>query len=61
VTFRLPLPDPFESPIVAPSGDVRMPAPATVFVGGAPTPAVDRLSDAILAARPGALVVFVRD
>jgi hypothetical protein len=61
VPFRLPPPDPFESTIDAPSDDVCMPAPTAVFLGGAPSPAVDRLSDAILAARPGALFVAVRE
>jgi hypothetical protein len=61
VPFRLPPPDPFEASIAAPSGDVRMAAPAAIFLGGTPSAAVDDLSDAILAARPGALVVVVRD
>jgi hypothetical protein len=61
VPFRLPPPDPFESLIAPPSGDVPMPGPAAVFLGGTPSSEVERLSDAILAARPGALVVAVRE
>ncbi|HEY7075215.1 MAG TPA: hypothetical protein VH418_07590 [Solirubrobacteraceae bacterium] len=55
----LPPPDPFESPVVSPGG--RLSAPAAVFVKGRPSREVDRLADAILAMRPGALVVVVRD
>jgi hypothetical protein len=60
VPFRLPPPDPFEAIGAPPDGDVPMPAPTAVFLAGTPTREVDRLSDAILAARPGALVVVVR-
>jgi hypothetical protein len=35
-------------------------APTVVFLPGPPTAEADRLTDAILAARPGALVVVAR-
>jgi hypothetical protein len=38
-----------------------MPAPVAMFLNGSPSREVDRLADAILAARPGALLVVVRD
>jgi hypothetical protein len=52
---RLPPPDPFE-PGGAPPG-FAVPAPTTVFLSGRPTPELDRVADAILAARPGLLLV----
>jgi hypothetical protein len=36
-------------------------SPAAVFLNGPPSPAADRLSDAILAVRPGALIVVAGD
>jgi hypothetical protein len=50
----LPPPDPFE-PGSAPG--FAVPAPTTVFLKGRPTADFDRVADAILAARPGLLVV----
>ena len=57
----MPPPDPFESPHIPPGADGRLWAPAAVFLKGRPSREVDRLADAILAARPGALLVVVRD
>jgi hypothetical protein len=54
----LPPPDPFES-LHSPTGGARLPAPVAVFVAGTPSPEVERLSEAILEARPGALIVVV--
>jgi hypothetical protein len=54
---RLPAPDPFE-----PSGSpprLQISAPTTMFLRGRPTPQLDRVADAIQAARPGLLVVCV--
>jgi hypothetical protein len=57
--MHLPPPDPYESLGPAPRGEERLPAPIVVFAGGPPSPEVERTSDAILAARPGALIVVV--
>jgi hypothetical protein len=35
--------------------------PTAVFLNGPPTPEADRLSDAVLALRPGALIVVAGD
>jgi hypothetical protein len=35
----------------------RLPAPAAIFIKHAPTPEADRLAEAILKLRPGALIV----
>jgi hypothetical protein len=61
MTPKLPPPDPHESLGMSPSGGTRMPAPAAMFVMGPPSPEVDRAADAILALRPGALIVFASD
>ena len=58
--MHLPPPDPNESIDPAPRGDDRLPAPIVVFAGGQPSPLVERTSEAILSARPGALIVVVR-
>jgi hypothetical protein len=55
----LPSPDPYESLHSANDG-ARLSAPMTVFVGGAPSHEVERVSDLILDRRPGALIVVVR-
>jgi hypothetical protein len=55
----LPLPDPYESPEPMPAVG-RLAAPVAVFVRGRPSPEAERLSDAILDFRPGALIVFAR-
>jgi len=58
---RLPPPDPHE-PLRgdAPEG-VPVPAPTAIFLAGPPSPGADRLSDLILAYRPGALFVVAAD
>jgi hypothetical protein len=38
-----------------------MAAPAAVFAMGPPSPEVDRLAEAILDLRPGALIVVAQD
>ena len=58
---KLPPPDPHESLGMAPVAGQRMTAPAAVFVKGPPSPEVDRVADAILDLRPGALIVVARD
>jgi hypothetical protein len=55
----LPPPDPFESIDTTPSG-TRLPAPIAVFLKGSPSPQGERLADAILEARPGALIVVAQ-
>jgi hypothetical protein len=57
----LPPPDPFESVDLFPPDHGRLSASTALFLNGRPSRDVDRLADAILAARPGALVVVVRD
>jgi hypothetical protein len=56
----LPPPDPRESPFGEPEA-MRVPAPTTVFARGKPSPEAERLADAILAARPGLLIVVAPD
>ena len=51
----LPPPDPGESPFGEP--DLRVAAPTTVFARGNPSPEGERLAEAIVAARPGLLIV----
>jgi hypothetical protein len=58
---KLPPPDPHESLGMAPSEGSPMSASAAVFVMGPPSPEVDRLSNAILDLRPGALIVVAQD
>jgi hypothetical protein len=55
----LPPPDPYESLDPAPSG-TPLPAPIAVFVNGSPKAEAERLADAILEARPGALIVIAQ-
>lgn len=55
---NLPPPDPFESLGMEPSGEVRLVAPAAVYVGMAPTPETERISKRMLDLRPGALIVL---
>jgi hypothetical protein len=52
---RLPPPDPFEPGDAPP--DFALTAPTTMFLMGSPTPDLDRVAEAILAVRPGLLVV----
>ena len=55
----IPPPDPFE-PVGPPDG-FSVAAPMTMFIRGTPSRAGDRLADAIVAARPGLLIVCVID
>jgi hypothetical protein len=57
---QLPPPDPFEPSGTPPDRALPIPPPATVFLKGPPSRAQDRLCDAILAFRPGLLMVCVR-
>jgi hypothetical protein len=54
---QLPPPDPYEAPGQEPPDGVRRAAPTVVFLAGPASAEADRLTDAILEARPGALVV----
>jgi hypothetical protein len=56
----VPPPGPGESPVGEPA-DTLIPAPATVFARGIPSPEAERLADAIVAARPGLLFVVTLD
>jgi hypothetical protein len=59
---RLPDPDPHESLGLEPAAEgFRMKAPTAVFAMGRPSPETDRLSDAVLDLRPGALIVVAPD
>jgi hypothetical protein len=55
----LPPPDPSE-PGSPPDG-FEVPVPTAMYLNGRPSRATDRTADAILTARPGLLVVCVRD
>ena len=55
--MKLPPPDPNESFGTPPDGDVPMPGPAVVHLMGPPSPEGGRVSDSLLAWRPGALIV----
>ncbi len=55
--MQLPEPDPNEA--FEPQG-LELNAPAAVFLMGPPSAEEDRLADAILERRPGALVVVAR-
>lgn len=56
----LPPPDPRESPFSEPE-ELRVTAPTTLFARGNPSPQSERLAEAILAARPGLLIVIALD
>jgi hypothetical protein len=58
---KLPPPDPHESLGLTPERDIAISGPTVVYAAGPPSDQVDRLADAILDFRPGALVVLVRD
>ena len=58
---QLPPPDPYESLGMSPEGENPLPGPAAVFVNGQPSAEVDRLSNALLELRPGALIVLAKD
>ena len=51
---KLPPPDPNE---FRGTPGMRLQAPAVIFLKHAPTREADRLADAIIAVRPGALIV----
>jgi hypothetical protein len=55
--MQLPPPDPNEA--FEPQG-LELDGPAAVFLSGPPSAEEDRLADAILERRPGALVVVAR-
>jgi hypothetical protein len=57
---ELPPPDPHESLGLAPEGELTIDEPTVVFAAGPPSDEVDRVADAIVAFRPGALIVLVR-
>jgi hypothetical protein len=54
---RLPAPDPYEPGGSPP--ELHIESPTTWFLKGRPSPQLDRVADAIQAARPGLLVVCV--
>ena len=45
---------------MSPEAGPEVSGPTVVFAAGPPSPAVDREADAILAFRPGTLIVLVR-
>jgi len=55
--MKLPPPDPNETFGMPPDEDVPMLAPAVVHLSGTPSPEAGRVSSAVLAWRPGALLV----
>jgi hypothetical protein len=55
---QLPPPDPAESHGMSPDVETTLEAPVAVFLNGAPDAEADRITDAILDLRPGALFVF---
>jgi hypothetical protein len=57
---ELPPPDPNESLEPNPGGGPFVNGPIAVFAAGPPSAEVDRLADAILDFRPGALIVLVQ-
>ena len=58
--MQLPPPDPYESFGRPPDEDVPMLSPAVVHLKGAPSEQGGRISAAVLAWRPGALIVVSR-
>jgi hypothetical protein len=59
--MELPPRDPHESDDLASPSDALLPAPIVIFMSGPPSPEADRLSDAVLDFRPGALFVASHD
>ena len=57
---ELPPPDPNESLGLTPEGELAIDQPTVVFAGGPPSDEIDRLSDAVVAFRPGLLIVVAR-
>jgi hypothetical protein len=60
MALQLPPPDPHE-PSGLPSPGFALPAPMVVYVRGRPSARTERLCDAILDLRPGALIVLASD
>ena len=60
MAFQLPPPDPHE-PSGSPSAGFALPAPTAVYVRGRPSERTERLCDAILEFRPGALIVLASE
>jgi hypothetical protein len=56
-----PPPDPNEFLGEPPAVTSPLSAPVAIFAAGRPSPEVDRLSDAVLELRPGAVIVLVRE
>ena len=57
---QLPPPDPHE-PSGSPPAGFALPAPVAVYVRGRPSARTERLCEAILDLRPGALIVLASD
>jgi hypothetical protein len=57
---ELPPPDPNELLHLAPEGELTLDEPIVVFAAGPPTDEVDRLANAVVAFRPGLLIVVAR-
>jgi len=58
--FQLPPPDPHESS-GSPAAAFALPAPMIVYLNGWPSARTERVCDAILDLRPGALIVLASD
>jgi hypothetical protein len=58
---RLPPPDPHESLGLSPETEMSLASPTVFYAAGKPSIEVDRIADAIVELRPGALIVFARD
>jgi hypothetical protein len=58
---RLPPPDPYESLGLSPDTEMPLTGPTVFFAAGPPSPAADRIAEAIVDMRPGVLIVFARD
>jgi hypothetical protein len=57
---ELPPPDPNEPHELTPESSLGISGPTAIFAAGPPSDEVDRLADAILAFRPGVLIVLER-
>jgi hypothetical protein len=58
--FQLPPPDPHES-TGSPVDGFALPAPMAVYLNGRPSLRIERVCDAILDLRPGALIVLASE
>jgi hypothetical protein len=56
-----PPPDPNESLGLSPDTEMPLSGPTVFFAAGPPSDETDRIADAIVDMRPGALIVFARD